>query len=829
MAGNRDFRVPGLRSLGVALIASVVAGAGMALPAPAVTGGGPVNADWARQLVRIQVGEQKACSGALVAPQWVVTAASCFTPAGGTDEVRTGAAPAGTTATVGRPDRSADDGSVRDVDWVVPHPDQDVALARLTLSVDIAPWPVADAPASAGEELAISGFGRTQDVWSPDELQAAAMAASEVSAASFVLSAPAESTAGACDGDAGAPVTRSVDGAVQVVGVLVGSAKDGCLVPASDGDRSARAARADVLADWIDRNAVWFGPDFANSYHSTDGADADTFPDGIGGFNLADVNDQMVAVDYEGTGKLDHLLIYRPGSQKKYWVVKRQADGTFQQVFMNGDRGIGPVPTGGTVLLGDARDKVFAFDCHRSGRQDCIVVYRPGLVAADSESGSYSVFERDPDGGYERIFRHKLIRLNGASTQMLAVDDEGSGVGQHLVFYRPGSGLVTIRTWVFDDDAGTWGTGPDRYTTDSAGIAGFDFRQARDRMIAFDCDRSGREDCLVAYRPGNVSSDTESSSYRVIESAGNGTYRSVFRHRLLRLSSTADQLIAYDHDGSGLQDHLVFYRPGGSWVTVLPWQRNADGSGTAGPAVYQNETTGIGGYDMRSARDRLIAYDNDHRGSPTDLVAYRPGSRIAWVVGRRTVTGDAPVTVTRPAGADSIVEDRAYPLDFRHAFTGTSDQEDWGTDEAAAQNFELLSGDGGIVWVSCTEATDTGVSVLKVFPRLIDGEIEVGEPHLGSTAVCFKVLGPTGYVKLRIPSVFSIQGDEGGRGTGHDVNATVRNVESGDERTKLVEADENEQFGHTDSTCDQSDPDYPEICSETLLELRVAGTDGGTE
>ncbi|SEH03030.1 hypothetical protein SAMN05444920_13239, partial [Nonomuraea solani] len=283
------------------------------------------------------------------------------------------------------------------------------------------------------------------------------------------------------------------------------------------------------------------------------------------------------------------------------------------------------------------------------------------------------------------------------------------------------------------------------------------------------------------------------------------------------LKDAGDQVVAFDYEHSGKLDHLLLYRPGGHTAWVL-----AHGTGNTFRAVFSS-AAGIGGYDLRSAADRVITFDYTSSGGQNHLLLYRPGDQIAWIVGRAYSPGQQPpaVTVTPAIGPDSIVENFVYPLDFRHEFAGTSGQVDWGTDEAQAKNFELISGNGGIIWVSCTAAVQNGIGVIKVFPGLLNGEPVVGEPHLGVMTVCFKVLAPKGYVKLRIPNVFEVQGDSRSPGAGHDVDATVVDVTSGTERTKLVERDESEQFGRTDVTCDVSHPDYPDNCSETLLELRV--------
>ena len=43
---------------------------------------------------------------------------------------------------------------------------------------------------------------------------------------------------------------------------------------------------------------------------------------GIGGYNLASTADQVIAYDYDGTGKLDHLACYRPGTGT-IWILKK--------------------------------------------------------------------------------------------------------------------------------------------------------------------------------------------------------------------------------------------------------------------------------------------------------------------------------------------------------------------------------------------------------------------------------------------------------------------------------------------------------------------------
>ncbi|MBB5781748.1 S1 family peptidase [Nonomuraea jabiensis] len=765
------------------VISSAVLWAG-ATPAQAVRGGGPVADGTWGFVAKVNVGETHGCTGALISPQWVLTAASCFASPG--QSLTSGAPKTATTVTVGRTDLSGAGGRVLPVEWIHPHPDRDVVLVKLTLrAVGITPVTVGTTAPASGDALQVAGFGRTAEQWAPNLLHAAPVVAGAVAAGSFGWSATSGDVS-ACQGDAGAPVLRTNGSRAELVGLGSGSGQGGCLGAAAGGTRGGDAMRVDDLASWI-RTAA---PEPTTSF--TQYGSSLT---GIGGYDLDDDRDQVVAFDYEHSGKLDHLLLYRPGSQIVS-IVKRNTDGTYASVYSS-TTGIGGYD------LKDNRDRIIAFDYKGTGKLDHLLLYRPGGETAwILEHGAGDTFKAvfhssEGIGGYD---------LKSAEDQIIAFDYSGSGRQDHLLLYRPGIGTVHI----LQRGGATFAP---VFATVDGGIGGYNLKDVRDRIIAFDYSGSGKLDHLVLYRPGGETA-------WILEHGTGTTFRAVFNSSAgiggYDLKSTADRIIAFDYEHSGRLDHLLLYRPGGKTAWILK-----HGAGNTFTAVFHS-STGIGGYDLEMAKDRVIAFDYRSTGGQSHLFLYRPGDQITYFAGRAfPPVRVVPVTVTPVIGPDSIVERYAYPLDFPHAYAGTSGQADWGTDEAEARNFELISGNGGLIWVSCTVSPENGVGVIKVFPGLLNGQTEIGEPHLGVTAVCFKVLGAGGWVKLRIPNVYEVQGDSRSPGAGHDVDATVVNVSSGAERTKRVERDESEQFGRTDTTCDEGHPDYPDNCRETLLELRV--------
>ena len=255
-------------------------------------------------------------------------------------------------------------------------------------------------------------------------------------------------------------------------------------------------------------------------------------------------------------------------------------------------------------------DTAIAFDYKSTGNLDHVVLYRPGtgtIFIEEKQNGAYVpvYISFSGIGGYD---------LRSTADRIIAFDYNGNGHADHLLCYRPGTGVA----WILANSNGQF------YPVymSSTGIGGYDLKSPADRIITFDYDGSGKYDHLVLYRPGAgvafiVQNNNGLFTDEVASFSGLGGYD---------LLSPNDQLIAFDYYSIGTADHLLAYRPGSGVAFVL---ENTNGTGIFTPVQI---SSGIGGYDLKVASDRLLAYDFSGTGNQDHILAYRPGSGVAWVI-----------------------------------------------------------------------------------------------------------------------------------------------------------------------------------------------------
>lgn len=711
-----------------------------AAPARAVSGGSAMPAASSASVARLNVGGVRACSGALVAPQWVITVASCLA----VDGKISSSVPLPTTATIG----GADIPVVR----LHPHSTRDVVLARLSLRVaDVAPFAVSGGAPAEGEAVQAAGYGRTATEWVPDRPYAAPVTVGAVAADSFGWTGQ---EASACQGDAGGPVYRTGGARPDLLGLHTASGQGGCLDASTTGN-GATAVRVDDLASWITGVASDISTAF-RTYHSSS--------TGIGSYDLSQAGDQVVPFDYDHSGKLDHLVAYRPGTGIVH-IVKHNPDDTYTTIFSS-TTGIGGYD------LKSAADRIVPYDYDHSGKLDHLVLYRPGSRTA-------FVLKHGAGNTFTQVYSNTTAGigtwdLSDPRDQLLAFDYEHTGKLDHLLIYRPGTGWIAI----VKHGAGNSFS---KVFASTTGIGGYDLKSAADRIVAFDYDHSRKLDHLVLYRPG-------SRIAWVLKHGADNTFTAVYHTNTAgiggyNLADSRDQLLAYDYDYSGKLDHLVLYRPGVGIVHILE-----HGAGNSFAPVVSS-VTGIGGYDLKGASDRIVAFDRDHSGGPNHLLLYRPGHRIAFVVGRETPPVHM-VVIPRPIVVeDSIMEGFRYP-------------------GAAAilesLNVRLISGDGHILLADCDTPPVNNVGVIRVWTTEQIGPDAAGQ-------ICFKVTGPVGRLDLEVPGVYSIRGDGQAAGYGHQLTAVV-DTASGSPTTVVVNPS-----GYTPVGIGV-DPDNEPT---TLLQLRV--------
>jgi hypothetical protein len=317
---------------------------------------------------------------------------------------------------------------------------------------------------------------------------------------------------------------------------------------------------------------------------------------GIGGYNLDNTADRVIAFDYEHTGRQDYLLLYRPG-QKNCWIVKNSLDG-FTPVYQSSN-GIGG------YNLDNPNDKIIAYDYEHTGRLDFLVCYRPGqriVWILKNVNGVFTpVFKGSAGiGGYN---------LDNGNDQIIALDLDYSGKKDHLVCYRPGS----KNCWILKNNGGVFTP----VYSSADGIGGYNLDNVNDKIIAYDYDNTGKLTHLVAYRPGSKIAWIVRHDGPIFKSFdGIGGYN---------LDNGNDQIIAFDYNKTGKQDALVCYRPGSKNFWIVQ-----NFAGTFSSIIHSSN--GVGGYNLDNVNDKIIAFDYEHSGRLDYLVAYRPGSGIIWIL-----------------------------------------------------------------------------------------------------------------------------------------------------------------------------------------------------
>ena len=187
-----------------------------------------------------------ACSGALIAPQWVITAGHCFRDA---NNVRVERPVADlTTATVGRADLTGTNGHEATVIAVRQSPTADVSLAKIDTPItDIQPIALSQAAPELGAVVRVTGYGSVTSVNPVPEtrLRTGQMTVVSLSASVTGMTgyAPQPNTT-PCPYDSGGPYFLEGNGDPTLVAVV----SNGPSCPHSSVENGARV---DNIAEWI--------------------------------------------------------------------------------------------------------------------------------------------------------------------------------------------------------------------------------------------------------------------------------------------------------------------------------------------------------------------------------------------------------------------------------------------------------------------------------------------------------------------------------------------------------------------------------------------------
>lgn len=318
--------------------------------------------------------------------------------------------------------------------------------------------------------------------------------------------------------------------------------------------------------------------------------------------------DQMIAFDWDGFGKRDHLVVYRPG--QGLVIVVKPVNGAFTTVFKSSEG----LPD---FDLRFTQDRLIAYDYDGSRRLDHLIAYRPG-----KEHGNYVIF-KNVNNSLEKVASSldgfgMQFPLDHDDDQLVAFDHEGDGKVDDIVAYRPGTGLICVFV--------SEGFGNFRNVFRSLnGIGSCDLKSKFDRLFAFDYSQSGKLDHLVGYHASDAVKAT--GDLWVCRNDRASTKFPTVCHMVLKDREFFN--IAYDHEGSGKLDHVLSYgvtHRGGKKDSGFRLTKITEKGGVK--AVWEN--LGLLTVDVYEPTLRLCCFDYDSMRKMNALAIYNANTVIPF-------------------------------------------------------------------------------------------------------------------------------------------------------------------------------------------------------
>ncbi|MEV8608503.1 FG-GAP-like repeat-containing protein [Amycolatopsis sp. NPDC051373] len=582
----------------------------------------------------------RSCSGALVAPSWVVTAATCFaeTPDGGVPVKDT-------TAIVGRPDLTTSTGHAVKVTTVTTQADRGFALAKLETPIsDITPLALGSAAPTAGDSLRVAGFGRTGTEWIPNQLHTATFNVASVGVTEDVLTG--DNGVDTCRGDAGAPVVADRGGVATLVGVVTKSWQHSCFGE-TETRQGTTATRIDDLTSWVRdqvlaATAKGIGHSITVSWNSLPAADNATYR--VYGSTSPDVPTDAAHL-LATTQSTSYSQGSLPGHQTRYYrVAAATADG-----FANAPTDVfsATTPAAAHDFTGDGKDDVAAaydFGSKRTG----VYVWPTTATGTgapalrwDSGAGQFNAaqarwvtgdFNGDGRSDFAAVYDYlnntaNLFfwygnasggfdpqgvkwggSFNATKAKFVSGDFDGDGLTDIGAAYDNGNSDTSFLVWH------TTATGVDAPVTDWSSGAG-NWVTSRSYWLTGDFNGDGRTDVASFYDYLN-----NTSNLFVWYSKPDGT----FTDRSVKWGGTFSdpkaQFVSGDFDGDGLTDIGAAYDNGNSDTSFLVWRATAAGV----DAPVSRWDSGAGGWSITKSHWTTGDLDGDGR---TDVVAmYNYGS-----------------------------------------------------------------------------------------------------------------------------------------------------------------------------------------------------------